>query len=260
MALDKKSLVIIGAGNVACSLAKLFANKNISLTIAARDVSKITDDFKKIATITNIASVPENAELYLICVKDDAIESVGKSLPNVNGVVAHTSGSVELKSLSRFSNHGVFYPFQSFRKEITLKETNFPILIESSNKNAEEILKDFAELISTKIFFSKPKSRAQLHIAGVFVSNFVNLLYDSGWKCVENNFDALEVLLPIIKETANRIETLPPSELQTGPAIRDDKITIENHLRLLENNPELTTIYKTLTNLLLKKYNHEKLS
>lgn len=54
-----------------------------------------------------------------------------------------------------------------------------------------------------------------------------------------------DILLPLIKETASKIETLSPEKAQTGPAIRNDKKTIKNHLDLL--NIEQQKIYKMIT-------------
>ena len=55
-----------------------------------------------------------------------------------------------------------------------------------------------------------------------------------------------DILKPLITETANKIQTLSPQEAQTGPAKRNDTITINKHLALLtdENHKE---IYKILT-------------
>ena len=49
-----------------------------------------------------------------------------------------------------------------------------------------------------------------------------------------------------------------PEESQTGPARRGDITTIEKHLSLIED-AELHQLYKTFTNHILTKFNHEKL-
>ena len=88
--------------------------------------------------------------------------------------------------------------------------------------------------------------RKSLHIAAVFVCNFVNHLYKIGNEiCNENNID-FEILKPLIQETANKILKLSPEEAQTGPAKRNDSTTINKHLAILtdENQKE---IYKLLT-------------
>jgi hypothetical protein len=49
----------------------------------------------------------------------------------------------------------------------------------------------------------------------------------------------------LIQETSEKIKTLSPEKAQTGPAIRHDDKTIENHLELLEKKQQ--TIYKLIT-------------
>jgi hypothetical protein len=50
-----------------------------------------------------------------------------------------------------------------------------------------------------------------------------------------------------MEETLNRLKTESPQKSQTGPAIRYDQKTIEQHLRLLEQHPSLKKIYQLLT-------------
>ena len=84
-----------------------------------------------------------------------------------------------------------------------------------------------------------------LHVSAVFVNNFTNHLYKLGNDiCTKHNVP-FQILQPLIIETASKIETLSPKDAQTGPAIRNDKKTIKNHLDLL--NKEQQKIYKTLT-------------
>ena len=63
--------------------------------------------------------------------------------------------------------------------------------------------------------------------------------------CIENNIP-FEILQPLIKETAQKIQSLSPSEAQTGPAVRNDQKTIEKHIDFLTND-NLKEIYKILT-------------
>ena len=62
--------------------------------------------------------------------------------------------------------------------------------------------------------------------------------------CVKNNVP-FAVLQPLIKETAAKIESLTPETAQTGPAVRNDQKTINNHLELL--NKQQQEIYKIVT-------------
>ena len=82
-------------------------------------------------------------------------------------------------------------------------------------------------------------------MAAVFVNNFTNHLYKIGNDICKESKVPFEILQPLIKETASKIEHLSPKKAQTGPAIRNDKKTIQNHLNLLNQNQQ--KIYKTLT-------------
>ena len=82
--------------------------------------------------------------------------------------------------------------------------------------------------------------------AAVFVNNFTNNLYKIGNDiCKENNIP-FEILLPLIKETAEKINQLSPKDAQTGPAKRNDVETINSHLAFLSDENQ-KNIYKILT-------------
>ena len=85
-----------------------------------------------------------------------------------------------------------------------------------------------------------------MHVAAVFVNNFVNHLYQIGQEICLDNQIAFEILKPLIQETAEKINTISPQEAQTGPAIRKDNNTIDAHLAFLSKENQ-KTIYKTLT-------------
>ncbi|HRR58012.1 MAG TPA: DUF2520 domain-containing protein, partial [Paludibacteraceae bacterium] len=55
------------------------------------------------------------------------------------------------------------------------------------------------------------------------------------------------VLLPLIREGVNKLETLTPKEAQTGPAVRNDQNIINNHLKLLKAYPKWQEIYQQIT-------------
>jgi len=260
MSAANNHIVIIGAGNVGTHLALLFKEQGAAVIVACRDTASAAHLEGTGVTVVSMSDMPANADLYLLCLKDSVISEVAQGLPELKGVVAHTSGSIGLEPLSKFPRHGVFYPFQSFRKEIALTVKDFPILIEASDSATEGILMQFAAIISSSTMIVPANVRAGIHTAGVFVSNFTNLMYGAGWQVAqENGFDADKLLRPLIEETALRLNYMQPSDLQTGPAIRNDRETILKHLEILEGTPELSGLYKELTNALLKKYGHEEL-
>ena len=64
----------------------------------------------------------------------------------------------------------------------------------------------------------------------------------------------VDILNPLIKETANKLNYLSPSEAQTGPAIRNDEITIQKHLNLLKET-KYFEVYNRLTEEIIKSKN-----
>ncbi len=161
-------------------------------------------------------------------------------------MVVHTSGSVNIEALNDRNRKGVFYPLQTFSKSKEVDFNIIPICLEAQNQSDYKTLETVAKSISEVIYQVNSEQRRGLHVASVFVSNFVNHLYQMGNEiCTENNL-SFDILKPLIQETANKILTLSPQEAQTGPAKRNDTQTINSHLSFLtdENQKE---IYKLLT-------------
>ena len=134
---------------------------------------------------------------------------------------------------------------QTFSKDKTIDFSEVPFCLEAENEKDYQLLVKLAKSIGKKTYNVNSEQRKALHVAAVFVNNFTNHLYKIGNDiCKENNVP-FEILQPLIKETAAKIEELSPEKSQTGPAIRNDKKTIKNHLDLLNKEQEI--IYKILT-------------
>ena len=82
-----------------------------------------------------------------------------------------------------------------------------------------------------------------LHLAAVFVNNFTNHMLVQGREIALKAGFSFEILSPLIQETIAKALELGPENSQTGPAVRNDKNTIEKHLELLSFSPELPRIY-----------------
>ncbi len=109
-----------------------------------------------------------------------------------------------------------------------------------------KILNEIGNSISGKVIEINSLQRKSIHVSAVFVSNFVNHLYQIGNEiCNENNVP-FDILKPLILETAKKVQLLSPNEAQTGPAKRNDTQTINAHLNFLTNENQ-KEIYKLLT-------------
>ena len=238
---------IIGSGNVAQHLIVAFSKTtDIELVqvFARKDaaVAHLTSPDKIYTNFNDIIA----ADLFIIAITDDAITEVSAAIPFSNQLVVHTSGSVSMEAIDNKNRQGVFYPLQTFSKSKEVDFKTIPICIETKNEKDFQILEKVAKSISNTVYKINSEQRKALHIAAVFVCNFVNHLYQIGNDiCIENDMP-FDILKPLIQETANKILTLPPNQAQTGPAKRKDTQTLNAHLCFLsdENQKE---IYKMLT-------------
>ncbi len=240
-------IVLIGSGNVAQHLIKAFAkSEKIDLIQAFSRRNEALTHLLDTDRISNNFNDLKEADLYIIAVSDDAITKVSSQLPFENRLVVHTSGSVSLEALDKKNRNGIFYPLQTFSINADVDFSQIPFCLESDNETDFELLKNLAKTIANNVYAINSEQRKALHVAAVFVNNFVNHLYQMGNEiCIENNVP-FEILKPLIQETANKIMTLSPSEAQTGPAIRNDKQTIAKHLDFLQDENQ-KNIYQILT-------------
>ena len=250
------NLVILGAGNVATHLAKAFSNaENVSLKQVYNHKPEGLIPFKGFTTTTTDLNRLEKADIYLIALKDDVITEVAHRLADNETLVAHTSGSVPLNSLAKFKNHGVFYPLQTFSKQKDVDFREIPICLEANSEEQLQVLKNLAAMVSDKIFEIDSEQRKALHLAAVYVNNFTNHLYSLGAEICKKNDIPFDILKPLIRETIDKLESLPPREAQTGPALRNDQQTISGHLEMLE--PKRKELYKIITQSIQEFYGKE---
>lgn len=251
------SIVLVGTGNLAENLLRaLFKTKQVKLVqLVGRNPSALKKFEHKVPVTSNYSEILD-ADVYLLAVSDHAIKSVSKSLGEVKGIIAHTSGATSLNAISA-RKKGVFYPLQTFTKRRILDFQQIPICLEASDDGSYDVLRKLAESISSKVFHVTSEKRKKLHVAAVFANNFSNHLFHiSEMICKEEGL-SFELLKPLILETVQKLEILTPQEAQTGPARRNDLESIKEHAALLKDEEHLR-IYKLLSKAITKLY-EEKL-
>jgi predicted short-subunit dehydrogenase-like oxidoreductase (DUF2520 family) len=242
-------LVFIGSGNVAYHLSKAFHAKGFEIlqvySRTLKNAQLLAKELNSTAT-NNIKELNPGADVYFICLKDDSIETVLKQLKLKNKFLVHTSGSVAMIDLKPFSNnYGVFYPLQTFTKEQKVKFKNLPICLEANNDKNKIILLNIAYELTNNVYVINSEQRKQLHLAAVFANNFTNHLFAIADEILKKQSLPFELLLPLIKETVKKVKSISPTQAQTGPALRNDKKTIQKHLKML--SPNHKKLYEAIT-------------
>ena len=93
-----------------------------------------------------------------------------------------------------------------------------------------------------------------MHTAAVFGTNFINYILSLAYDIANPNFT---YLLPGAIETVRKAFLNNPNISQTGPALRRDMITLEKHMKVLEEKGLAShlQVYKMLSEKIMEKYN-----
>tara|TARA_B100001758_G_C18343456_1_gene575668 strand:- start:392 stop:1147 length:756 start_codon:yes stop_codon:yes gene_type:complete len=249
-----KSISIIGSGNVATHLGIALKNKNyqikqvFSRTIKNANILAQILDAEAINNLLKLRTV----DLIIISVKDSEITKIIRKISN--SPIVHTSGSVDIKIFdNKFKQYGIFYPVQTFNKDIKLDFSNIPICIETNNKEFEIKLRKLANSISSKVIYMKSEQRKQLHIAAVFSANFSNHMFLIAENILNNSDIRFSILLPLIQQTIKKLEKNKAKDIQTGPAKRNDTSIIKDHLSNIKDK-DIREIYHKISENIIKEH------
>jgi len=241
----------IGAGRVASALCRAMsdAGYTIDLIVSETDSNCKSLAEKYNASSSSNADFPDSTDLIIVAVPDHSLKDVLSGIKcNRNTTVVHTAGSFGTEVFPEgILNHGVFYPLQTFSEGREIMFSNIPILIESPSEKNLEILKNIAGSLSSRVYEVDHERRRILHVAAVIVNNFTNHLLVLGENVAGEAGFSFDILAPLVIETYMKAIENGPQNSQTGPAVRNDKNTIEKHLELLSFSPEIRRIYSEMT-------------
>lgn len=244
-------IVLLGSGNVATHLGNAFSNaKHTVLQVWSRNLHHAQALALEVQAeaIDQLEQVDTTADLYIVSVVDDAIIDVLEGLKGVSAPIIHTSGSTSIEVAAPYAAaYGVFYPLQTFSKQVPLLLDKTPILIEGSTVAVFEKLEQLASSISSHVQYCSSEQRITLHIAAVFACNFTNHFYAIAQQLLHEKDLNFELIRPLILETAQKVMDHLPTETQTGPAVRGDQLTMGRHVDQLKDKPDLLDIYTLLS-------------
>lgn len=252
-------IVLLGSGNVAFHLSKVLIQAGYPvIQVWSRNPDHAIELALEIGadSITEIASIHPETDIVIIAVNDDGIKNVISQIPNnPNLLILHTSGTTPLSVLEKYSsNCGVLYPLQTFSKTVEVDFKSVPLCIEGSNIEALNQIRDIAQQLSKNVSEVNSQQRALLHISAVFACNFTNHFYSIAQQILENNGLNFDLLRPLIQETTDKVMSNKPSEVQTGPAKRNDEQTIQKHLAILQTQSNWQELYEKLSQDIVKIY------
>lgn len=252
MKCELNRVAIIGSGNLAESLARAIAGSDAELVqVFARNAER----GRAVAAIGGTAWTDDpaqlaDADLYLIAVSDRAVGEVAAALPfPEHAAVAHTAGSVPLEALpATIARRAVFYPMQTFTRGRAVDFTEIPVFVEARDEGLLAELERFACRLTRTVIRADSERRSKIHLAAVFACNFTNHLYALSERIARSAGLEFDVLKPLVRETAAKaMDAASPADVQTGPAVRSDRVTMARHEGMLAGEGDMERIYQIIS-------------
>lgn len=253
------NFTIIGTGNMAHFLAKelsaaghsfqgIWGRNNSAAILLAKQYNTVAHN-----ELQDIKD--EDGHFCFLAIRDTAIASIADQFQFQHSTLIHTAGASSLQLLGEHSKYkAVFWPIYSIVADNTKSLNQIPIAVEGNKPETEKAILSIAESISQKAFIASENQRLHLHLAAVFTNNFCNHLMSIAQEICTHQHISFDYLQPIIAQTFERLKTESANEVQTGPAIRDDKMTMQKHLEMLKGSPEWALLYQSLSASIRKMY------
>jgi len=263
----------IGAGKVGCTLGlHLISNSKQSDVTGYYDLNEEslqeTLNLTKAKRYNNYEEVINENDIIFITVTDTAIKDVWevikskasrKELSLEEKIICHCSGSLSSAIFSEidaykaygYSIHPLFACSNKTDSYKTIPKALFTI---EGSREKLDFMKELFINMGNKVQVIKSDVKTKYHAAAVVASNLMlalaslsnNMLVDCGFS-KENASSALN---PLIENNINSLVKKGVINSLTGPVERNDVCTINNHLKVLNEDEKL--IYKALSKELVK--------
>ncbi len=244
---------IIGVGKLGGALAVALSRKDFEVeNLFARNsknANKIAELIESKPRIRPSEEFKEiSSDVILITTQDFEIKNVAEKLKNSlhnQPIVFHTSGSLSSGILRDLKNIGCrigsIHPLVSI-SDARLGAERFAdaYFCLEGDEEATEIGEQIVKQLGGKSFSITAEYKTLYHAAATAACGHLVALVDVAiemlTKCGLEKANAQEILLPLIKSTAENLETQSTAEALTGTVARADIKTLENHLETLEKN------------------------
>jgi len=242
---------IYGLGSLGKSLSYALTNAG----------SKVTTWNRTDRGHSDFAGLPIKAmpgSVWLICVRDDAIESVCKQLAETiphtqKPIVLHCAGRLGSDVLKAFADRGcatgVFHPLQAVRGRADDLQNSW--CVGHGQELAVKMGRQIAGLVGAHFVVRPSGEPAAYHAAAVLAANFTTTLLDTGIDIFESfgisASDGQAMLHQLVAGTVDNMTKIRPRDALTGPFARKDFKTIEAHIRVLKTSfDDVLPVYEAL--------------
>jgi predicted short-subunit dehydrogenase-like oxidoreductase (DUF2520 family) len=185
--------------------------------------------------------VGESTELVLLCVPDEAIADVARTIAP-GPWIAHVSGATPLAALDPHRKRFGLHPLQTFTRARGPEQLDGAwAAAVSESDDARRVALWLAETLGLRPFDLPDESRPLYHAGAAIASNYLVTLHEVAADLFRAAGAPPEALVPLMRRTIENGFEL------TGPIERGDWETVETHRRAIrEARPELEPLYDVL--------------
>ena len=250
-------ITLIGSGNVATWIAqRLQDNPRFPIT---QVYSRKLEHAQKLADLLNAEAIDDiqrlnsDNQIFIFALADKAYDEILPNLPFRLPAAFLTSGTVSCQCLKDYAYHyGVIYPLQTFTKTQDMRSLEVPLCLESDFAGERKMLMwELARELSPTCYEVSEAQRAKMHVAAVFACNFSNAMYQIAYKLLKENGLPFEILLPVLRQTVEKVSQMRPAEAQTGPAVRGDENVMRTQISTLSDD-RLKELYRLVSELIME--------
>jgi len=241
---------LIGPGRLGKALVQSLthAGEHTLLAVYHPDIARAqqaVDAIGQGTPINNLSLLPK-ADITLITCPDDVMASLVDKLAEAavvapNSIIMHLSGILSSDVLMPLKQQGAWiasvHPLKAFRKTTQPETTAFQDVhcgIEGNSK-AIKILTPLWQAMGAQLFTLNSEKKAAYHAAAVMASNYLVTLAAEASELFKSSGvppqNAREICLQLMQTSLDNLkQTDTPEKALTGPLVRGDVQTIEQHL------------------------------
>jgi len=216
-------IAIIGMGRAGTSFAT-----------ALREVGHHVDTFHH-DEIDRVSS----AALVLLCVPDDALESVSNDLARGEYVVAHVAGSRGLRELAKHPRPAFLHPLAILSNADIGAER---LLGARFSVGGDELVVEVVRSLGGSVLRLPDEQRTLYHATASVAANHVVALLGHVEVLAEAAGLSLRDFLPLAEQELSDVRAVGASRALTGPASRADMATIDAHLEAIPDSERSTYV------------------
>lgn len=274
--MTEKQIAVIGPGKVGVTIAMMAKSAGLTVVaIGGRNSERVSLASSLLGRDVHQGSIFEaagKAEVVLIAVSDDAIESVCTELASSKSlkkgtVVAHFSGALTSEVLRTAKEAGCVvasaHPLRSFAQPGVNAARAGEYWFVEGDEEATVVMESIIGSIGGCVARITKEAKPLYHAASVVACNYLVALLDVSYQLMkETGVDAdvaRDALMPLVLGTIENISKIGPEKALTGPISRGDKETVSLHLKHISQLKEKTCseVYRTMgsatVNLALRK-------